>query len=64
MLNNEIEALRIKDILDENEIAHLIRNFHDSAYDGLFQYQIGWGVLEAEESDEEKILVLLKELSE
>lgn len=63
-LSNEIEALKIKDILDRNEIAHLIRTFHDSAYDGLFQYQIGWGILEAEESDEKKILALLKEFSE
>ena len=60
-ISSEIEAIRIKDILDSNEIPHIIRSFHDSAYDGLFQNQYSWGVLEAEEEDETKILELLKE---
>ena len=58
-LNSEIEAMRIKEILDSNEIPHLVRSFHDSAYDGIFQNQYGWGVLEADESDEERILKLV-----
>lgn len=61
-LGNEIEAQRIKNILDQNNIPHLIRTFHDSAYDGLFQNQYGWGLLEADSADEQKILQLLKEL--
>ena len=60
-ISSEIEALRIREILDSNQIPHLIRSFHDSAYDGLFQHQYGWGVLEADEAYEEKILELLKE---
>ena len=59
-LSSEIEAIRIKEILDSNEIPLLVRSFHDSAYDGLFQNQYGWGVLEANESDEERILELVK----
>jgi hypothetical protein len=62
-LSSEIEALRIKEILDSYEIPHLIRNFHDSAYDGLFQNQYGWGVLEADEADKDRILDLLKDLT-
>lgn len=61
-LSSEIEAVRIKEILEANEIPHLVRSFHDSAYDGLFQNQYGWGVLEADESDEDRILKLIKEL--
>lgn len=61
LLSSEIEALRIKDILDSNEIPHMIRSFHDSVYDGIFQNQYGWGELVADESDEERILDLLKE---
>lgn len=61
-VNNEIEALRIREILDSNNISYMIRSFHDSAYDGLFQNQYGWGILEADEKDEEKILHLLKDL--
>lgn len=60
-LSSQIEAIRIKEILDSNEIPHMIRSFHDSAYDGLFQNQYGWGVLEAEVADEERILALVKD---
>ena len=61
-VRSEIEALRIKDILNSNEIPHLIRTFHDSAYDGLFQNQYGWGVLEADEAHEARILDLLNDI--
>ena len=62
-LNSEIEALRIKDILDSSRIPHIMRSFHDSVYDGIFQNQFGWGVLEADEADEARILELLKDIS-
>ena len=60
-LSSEIQAIRIKEILDDNEIPHMIRSFHDSAYDGLFQHQYGWGILEADETYEERILDLVKD---
>jgi hypothetical protein len=63
-LSNEIDALRIKEILDSNDIPHMIRSFHDTAYDGLFQNQMGWGVLEADESDENKIIELIRDYME
>ena len=59
ILENEMEAYRIKDILDSEGIPHIIRSFHDAAYDGLFQGQYGWGALEADEKDEERILELI-----
>ena len=43
MLENAIEAQRISAILDEEDIPHQIVSFHDTAYDGLFQAQKGWG---------------------
>ncbi len=58
-LTNEIEALKIREILDANHIPHMITSFHDSAYDGLWQNQWGWGALEADDSDEERILALV-----
>jgi hypothetical protein len=58
-INSEIEAQRIKEILDTNGISHIIRSFHDSVYDGIFQNQYGWGVLEADEADEKLILELV-----
>lgn len=60
-IKSEIDALRIKDILDSHKIPHIIRSYFDSAYDGIFQTQYGWGVLEADEKDETRILDLLKE---
>lgn len=63
-LSSEIEAIRIKELLDENKIPHVIRSFHDSAYDGLFQHQYGWGILEADEASEDKILELVKDIVE
>lgn len=59
-INSEVEALRIRDILDENGISYMIRSFHDSAYDGIFQNYLGWGVLEADEENEARILELLE----
>jgi hypothetical protein len=35
--------------LEQRGIPHAIRTFHDSAYDGLYQMQSGWGVVEAAE---------------
>lgn len=61
-INSEIEAIRIREILDINQIPHMIQSFHDSVYDGIFQNQYGWGVLVADEQDEERISSLLKEL--
>ena len=60
-LDNEMQAYRIKDILDSEKIPHMIRSYHDAAYDGLFQGQYGWGALEADEEYEERILELIAE---
>jgi hypothetical protein len=47
VLENTIEAQLIDSILSEKNIPHRIRSFHDTAYDGLFQFQKGWGELYA-----------------
>ncbi|HNY02457.1 MAG TPA: DUF2007 domain-containing protein [Bacteroidales bacterium] len=60
-LNSEIEAIRIREILEVNEIPHIINSYHDTAYNGVFQAQYGWGVLVADEADEERILAVLQE---
>lgn len=49
MFKNEIEAMLLDEILTEKQIPHLIRSYHDSAYDGLWQTQTGWGHIEAPE---------------
>ena len=62
ILENVIEAQLITSILDEHEIPHRIRSFHDTAYDGLFQFQMGWGALFAPLSNKEKILEILNDI--
>lgn len=48
---NEAEANVIKAILEEHGIYSQIKSFHDTAYDGLFQSQYGWGVIMVSEAD-------------
>ena len=48
---NATEADVIRKILEENGIFAEIRSFHDTAYDGLFQSQYGWGVIRVPETD-------------
>ena len=48
---NELEANVIKSLLQEHGIYTEIQSFHDSAYDGLFQLQYGWGVIRVSETD-------------
>jgi hypothetical protein len=55
MLRNEIEAMHMATELERRGIPHVIRSFHDSAYDGLFQMQIGWGAVEAGEEHRKEI---------
>jgi adenosine deaminase len=54
-LNNEMEARIIEDLLTERNIPYRIKSYHDSAYDGLFQMQKGWGIVEAPEEYEDEI---------
>jgi hypothetical protein len=46
---NEFEATFLSGILKEKDIPHIIRTYHDSAYDGLWQTQSNWGHIEAPE---------------
>lgn len=62
VFNNEIEANLLDGILTERGIPHLIRSYHDSVYDGLWQSQSGWGHLEAQEAYREEILKIFNEM--
>jgi len=62
ILDNIIEAQLIESILSEQKISHLIHSFHDTAYDGLFQVQMGWGKLCAPLSNKEEILEILNDI--
>lgn len=49
-LENEIEARLLDSILNERNIPHLIISYYDTAYDGLYQTQKGWGYVSAPEA--------------
>ncbi len=42
-LENSFEAEVIKDALENEEIPTMIRSFHDTAYNGIYILQKGWG---------------------
>ncbi len=62
ILENIIEAQLIGSILDEQNIPHRIRSFHDTAYDGLFQFQMGWGEICAPLSYKQEIIDILNDV--
>ena len=61
-LDNEIEAGLMESILKERGIPHRMRSYHDTAYDGLFQTQKGWGIINAPESHLEEIKEILSDV--
>jgi len=63
LFQNEIEAMLLHEILTDKNIPHLIRTYHDSAYDGLWQSQSGWGHLEASEELREEIIATYNSMS-
>lgn len=64
ILENVIEAQITASILQEEGIPHRIRSFHDTAYDGLFQFQFGWGVIYAPVEFREPIMDVLQKIRE
>jgi len=61
LLSNEVEANIMEELLEERNIPHLMRSYHDSAYDGLYQ-QGSWGHIEAPAGYKDVILSLLDEV--
>ncbi len=50
-LRDQVDASVIAHALDEAGIKHVIRTFADSAYDGIFILQKGYGEVLVDESD-------------
>ena len=62
ILENEVEAQLVAGILTERRIPHLLRSYHDSVYDGVFQAQMGWGHIEAPRARHREIIAILEEV--
>jgi deoxyribose-phosphate aldolase len=53
-LENRFETDLITDALAQEGIDHVVKPFHDTAYDGLFETQKGYGLLLVEEEQENR----------
>jgi hypothetical protein len=62
VLDNEIEAQLLDSILEQRDIPHLMISYHDTAYDGLFQTQKGWGHVSSPSSFKDEILEILGDM--
>jgi hypothetical protein len=63
-LDNGIVAQILKNLLQERNIPHVIKSNYDSAYDGLFQLQKGWGYVEAPAEYEKEIIEIYNNITE
>jgi hypothetical protein len=59
IIGNLVEAQVVESMLKEQKIPYRIRSFHDTAYDGLFQFQKGWGEIYAPAEQKEEILKMI-----
>ena len=48
--------------VSNQDIPHIMRSYHDSAYDGLFQGAGGWGHIEAPLSFHEQFMRAIEEI--
>ena len=62
LLDNAIEAQLIDSVLNDQSIPHMLRSYYDTAYDGLFQIQKGWGEVQAPAAFKETILEILESI--
>jgi hypothetical protein len=62
VLESQIEAQLLDSILNERGIPHHIKSFHDTAYDGIYQVQKGWGQISAPASCSGEIQEILSDI--
>ena len=55
ILENEVEARLLDSVLKERNIPHIMISYYDTAYDGLYQTQKGWGYISAPSDYHEEI---------
>ena len=62
--DNKFEADLIAQTLQQEDIPCMIRPYHDTAYDGIFIPQKGWGAVMVPEALEEKACAIIAEIRE
>jgi len=61
---NAAEAQALQALLQQHGIDTIVVSFHDTAYDGLFQSQYGWGVIRVAEKDHARAAAIIREWQE
>jgi hypothetical protein len=62
IIENRFEGDRIRQALEEAQIPYLIKSFLDTAYDGLYIPQKGWGAVMVPEELREKAEKIILEV--
>lgn len=62
VIENTFEAQMLAGALESESIPFRMVSYHDTAYDGLFQAQRGWGEIRAAEHHRDTILEMLDDL--
>ena len=62
VIENEIEAGLLDSILNERDVPHTMNSYYDTAYDGLYQTQKGWGHISAPAAYHEEIKEIVFDL--
>jgi len=62
IIENIIESQILGAVLSERGIPHRIRSYHDTAYDGLFQMQKGWGEVRSPAACKDEVVEILRDI--
>ncbi|RLB01297.1 MAG: hypothetical protein DRG55_05395 [Deltaproteobacteria bacterium] len=62
VVENRFEADLVRDALEREGISCVIRSYEDTAYDGIYVLQKGWGAILVSEEDEARAEEILQEL--
>jgi hypothetical protein len=62
VLENDNEARLLDSILDERNVPHMMKSYYDTAFDGLYQSQKGWGHISAPISYHEEIKEIISDI--
>lgn len=62
VLDSEVQAELVDAVLTDRDIPHIMQTYHESAFDGIFQAQKGWGVILAPPGFRDEILAALEDI--
>ena len=62
VVSSKVEAFAIRDALSDQGIPVMVRSYEDSAYDGVFVAQQGWGIIEVLPRDKDRAAAIVADL--